>query len=251
MTVRVPGVAIQLRVARILTGYDELIDNNRRRIKLLEDSARLLFDEWFIRGHLPPMHLQSADVGEARHFSLAHICDDVKNPVLPEQLDSDVPYIGLEHMPRRSFTLGEWGSAADISSMKLRYLAGDIVFGKIRPYFHKVGIALTDGICSSDAIVMRAKSPHWQYLLLALVSSDEFIGATAQAMKEGSKMPRADGKQMMAYPVSVPNGGVLEAFNNHVEPIIEQVKALAFQVRKLRTARDLLLPRLMSGQLSV
>ena len=245
--IALPDLAAQRQIASDLESYDDLIDNNRRRIQLLEDSVRLLFDEWFVRCKFPASPLVG---GEAQLLKLSDLCDDLRQLVLPEELDPTTPYIGLEHMPRRSITLSDWDAASDVSSSKLCYSAGDVVFGKIRPYFHKVGLALTDGVCSSDAIVMRAKAPQWRALLLALVSSDEFIAATSQAMKEGSKMPRADWKQMKAYQISVPSQRVLEAFNAVVDPILEQVRTLALQARALRTARDLLLPRLMSGELT-
>lgn len=248
--IALPVIDRQRRVADRLSEFDDLVDNNRRRIQLLEDSVRLMFDEWFVRQHLPP-HLASGHDEEPLHLSVANLCVEVKAQVLPEALDADMPYIGLEHMPRRAITLSDWGAATDVTSAKLRYAEGDIIFGKIRPYFHKVGIALTDGVCSSDAIVMRARAERWRPLLLALVSSDAFIAATAQGMKEGSKMPRADWKQMKAYSVCVPSLRALDAFNAVVEPVLQQVKTLALQSRKLRTARDLLLPRLMSGELTV
>ena len=246
LKVRAPDLAPQLRIVNVLAAYDDLIDNNRRRIKLLEDSVRLLFDEWFVRQQVPP-HLESWPEEEPLHHSVADLCVEVKAQVLPEAIDADTSYIGLEHMPRRSITLSDWGTATDVTSTKLRYAEGDIIFGKIRPYFHKVGIALTDGVCSSDAIVMRPRAESWRPLLLAFVSSDAFIAATAQGMKEGSKMPRADWKQMRAYSLCVPNQRVLSAFNGVVEPVLQQVKTLALQARALRTARDLLLPRLMSA----
>ncbi len=245
-----PEIDVQRRVADLLAAYDNLIDSNRRRIKLLEDSVRLLFDEWFVRQQLPP-HLESMLDEEPLHLSVADLCIEVKAKVLPEAMDAVTPYIGLEHMPRRAITLSDWGAAHDVTSAKLRYAEGDVIFGKIRPYFHKVGIALTDGVCSSDAIVMRSRAGSWRPLLLALVSSDAFIAATAQGMKEGSKMPRADWKQMKTYKVCVPSPHALETFNAIVEPVLQQVKTLALQAPSLRTARDLLLPRLMSGELTV
>ena len=250
LRLQVPSIGTQRSIASSLGAYDDLIDNNRRRIKLLEDSVRLLFDEWFVRARLPT-HLGAGHGDQPRHLSLDAICEDVKVPVLPETLDPATPYVGFEHMPRRSITLNDWGAVTDVSSTKLCYKEGEVVFGKIRPYFHKVGVALTDGVCSSDAIVMRPKAPQWKSLLVALVSSDAFIASTAQGMKEGSKMPRADWKQMKAYEITVPSQRVLEAFNAVVEPILEQCKTLALQSRSLRTARDLLLPRLMSGELTV
>jgi type I restriction enzyme S subunit len=83
------------------------------------------------------------------------------------------------------------------------------------------------------------------------MSSDEFVAVTAQQMKEGSKMPRADWKQMQAYNVPLPPSGLLNNFDEVVQSIVEQLKSLSFANQKLRAARDLLLPRLMSGELAV
>jgi len=70
-------------------------------------------------------------------------------------------------------------------------------------------------------------------------------------MKEGSKMPRADWKQMRQYLVPLPPDGLLDSFESVIQPVIEQLKTLSFANQKLRTARDLLLPRLMSGEIAV
>jgi type I restriction enzyme S subunit len=88
-------------------------------------------------------------------------------------------------------------------------------------------------------------------LVLMTVSSDPFVANTSQTMREGSKMPRADWKQMKDYPVEVPPDGLLITFNDTIGSITAQLKNLTFQNQKLRTARDLLLPKLMSGEISV
>lgn len=83
------------------------------------------------------------------------------------------------------------------------------------------------------------------------LSSDEFVADTAQPMEECSKMPRANWKQMQAYSVPAPASGLLNSFDSVIQPIIAQLKSLSFANQKLRAARDLLLPRLMSGELAV
>lgn len=174
---------------------------------------------------------------------------DVRDAVLPDALELDTPYIGLEHIPRRSISLTEWGSAEQVTSTKLRFHEGEIIFGKIRPYFHKVGIAFVDGVVSSDALVIRATEEKLNGLVLMTVSSDTFVANTSQTMREGSKMPRADWKQMKEYPVAVPPDGLLSTFNDTIASITAQLKNLTFQNQKLRMARDLLLPKLMNGEL--
>jgi len=254
MDLFLPPLPIQERIASILSDYDDLIENNRRRMKLLEDAARLLYQEWFVRLRFPGHERVRVKDGVPEGWdrkALGDLCAEVRETVAPESVEPDTPYVGLEHMPRRSIALAEWGSADTVSSTKHRFLRGDILFGKIRPYFHKVGIAFTDGVASSDAIVIRPNSEELRSLVLMTVSSDGFVAEVSQAMKEGSKMPRADCKQMMQHTVAKPPAGLLEAFSDAVTDMTDQLRILCFQVRRLRAARDLLLPRLMSGEVEV
>jgi type I restriction enzyme, S subunit len=254
LRVPLPPIVKQQNIASILSTYDDLVENNRRRMALLEDAARQIYQEWFVRLRFPGCeHTRIVDgVPEGwERKRLGEVCFDVRDAVLPDALEPDTPYIGLEHIPRRSISLTEWGSAEQVTSMKLRFRDGEIIFGKIRPYFHKVGIAFVDGVSSSDAIVIRPTEEKLNGLVLMTVSSDLFVANTSQTMREGSKMPRADWKQMNEYPVDVPPDGLLATFNDTIGSITAQLKNLTFQNQKLRTARDLLLPKLMSGEISV
>lgn len=251
---QVPDKATQHRISDALSAYDDLIENNRHRIQLLEESARLLYREWFIYLRFPGHeHVKVVDgVPEGwERVPLSVVGNDVRVSVKPEQVEPDTPYIGLEHIPRRSITLSDWGRAVDVESNKFRFLEGDILFGKIRPYFHKVGFALTDGIASSDAIVIRANDPVYSRYLLALVSSDQFVSVASKTAKEGSKMPRADWNFMQQYPVLLPPRQLLLSFNQVLDDILLQLKTLALHSKKLSGARDLLLPRLMNAEIAV
>ena len=258
--VRVPDVCDQPRIVSILTAYDDLIENNRRRMALLEEAARKLYREWFIRLRFPGHRESMKDEGRRmegglpegwERKTLGDLCEAIRNIASPDQIDADTPYIGLEHIPRRSISQTDWGRAEDVTSSKHKFSAGDILFGKIRPYFHKVSLAFVDGVASADAIVIRPKEADLHSLVLMTVSSDAFVAMAAQTMKEGSKMPRADWKQMQAHEVLRPSLPVLEAFNRQIVPITEQLRNLTFQTRKLRTARDRLLPKLINGEITV
>ena len=194
-----PPVRVQLQIVEIISAYDDLIENNRRRIRLLEDAARLLYMEWFVRLRFPGHEHVRIKNGVPEGWekkTLGELCVEVHESIKPDAVELNTPYIGLEHMPRRSISLSEWGKAEQVVSSKHRFLDGDILFGKIRPYFHKVGVAFIDGITSSDAIVIRPKDPTLFGIVLMTVSSDAFVALTAQTMREGSKVPRADWKQM-------------------------------------------------------
>jgi len=249
-----PPRPVQERIASILSAYDDLIENNRRRMALLEDAARQLYREWFIRLRFPSHEHTCITEGMPEGWkrkALGDLCIEIRETLSPELLAPDTPYIGLEHMPRRSIALTEWGRAEQVTSSKHRFREGEILFGKIRPYFHKVGVAFIDGVASSDAIVIRPIDLKVHGLVLMTVSSDPFVAVTAQTMREGSKMPRADWKHMQEYNVLVPPDGFLSNFESAIQAIVAQLKTLTFANQKLRAALDLLLPRLMNGAISV
>jgi type I restriction enzyme S subunit len=249
-----PPIDEQNRIADLLSAYDNLIENNKRRIELLEESARLLYKEWFVNLRFPghehvKKDAQGVPEGWLRQ-RLNEFCPDFRDTVDPKEIHRDTPYIGLEHMPRRRVTLSEWGSAEDVTSTKLAYKTNDILFGKIRPYFHKVGFCLNDGVTSSDSIVLKPRKGYFAFSLLT-VSSDWFVAIVSKTAKEGSKMPRADWKLMANHNVIVPSASLLKSFSDAIEPICLQLKNLSWQNRKLKQARDLLLPKLISGEIAV
>jgi len=138
-----------------------------------------------------------------------------------------------------------------VQSTKLCFQKGDILFGKIRPYFHKVAVAPVDGVCSSDTIVIRPTKPEYYYLVLCCVSSDEFVAYSVQTSSPGTKMPRANWELMRAFPIAIPSASLLKRFNDVIGNLMDLICHLVLSTRTLRLTRDLLLPRLISGELDV
>ena len=251
-----PPLEIQQRIAAILGAYDDLIEVNRRRVAVLEEMARVLFEEWFVRfrfpGHkdVPIVVTPDGPLPEGwewRPFS--SLAQEVRETVAPSEVDSYTRYVGLEHLPRRSTTLADCGQAGEVGSTKARFRRGDILFGKIRPYFHKVAWARFDGIASTDAIIWRPTDGH-AARALAVASSDAFVAHSVQT-SNGTKMPRANSKVLAAYRCAQSNLGIEETYESVAMPLIEQAATLQTANEKLAASRDLLLPRLISGQLSV
>ena len=252
-----PALHTQQRIADILSAYDDLIENNTRRIAVLEEMAQTIYREWFVNFRFPgheQVEMVESELGPVpagwEVTNLGELAEEVRRSVDPEQVDQDTPYFGLEHLPRRSIALSEWGRAADVQSTKLSFRKGEILFGKIRPYFHKVGVAPIDGICSSDAIVINPKAEAYAGLVLACVSSDPFVAHATQT-SQGTKMPRANWNVLVGYPVVTPPDGVLRRFGRIMDDIVGQINNLIFRNRNLRQTRDLLLPRLVSGEIDV
>lgn len=248
-----PDLPTQRRIASILSAYDDLIENNRRQIKLLEEAAQRLYREWFVElrfpGHEGVKVMDGVPEGWMKG-TFDDICIIKKDALTPDKISPGMPYIGLEHIPRNDFCLADWGMSEEVNSNKFRFNAGDILFGKIRPYFHKVGFTICNGICSTDSIVMNANDEYY-CLLLMTASSDEFVDYTYQTCKEGAKMPRADWNTMKMYPVLIPDSVLLRRFNKQISAIKDKCTVLALQNRQLTEARDRLLPKLMSGEMEV
>ncbi len=254
MRLDLPDERTQRAISGYLKNYDDLIENNKRRIELLEESARQLYKEWFVRFRFPGHeHVKIIDGVPEGWTSepLDRVVDVIKHSVDPTQLPASTPYIGLEHMPRRSFTLNVWETSEKVTSTKYKFNQGDILFGKIRPYFHKIGFALTAGITSSDAIVMRPKLERQYFVALCEVTSDQFIALASKTVREGSKMPRADWKVLKQRRILCPSEALLEVFNSQIVGIVDQCKTLSYQNFCLTQARDLLLPKLMNGEIAV
>ena len=244
----------QEQIIRVISAYDNLIENNRRRIRLLEQAARLLYKEWFVHLRFPGHERLKIKDGVPEGWErkpLSALCTDIRESIHPKDMSPDVPYIGLEHIPRLSITLNSWGTAVEVDSSKFRFSEGDILFGKIRPYFHKVGFALLDGITSSDAIVIRPTENRLYFYVLSLLASNEFVALASKTVREGSKMPRADWNFLLKSEFKVPSKALLDFFNETMSPICRQLRTLALHNRKLGRSRDLLLPRLMNGEMTI
>ena len=255
--IALPPMPVQQRIATILSAYDELIENSLRRIKILEAMARGLYREWFVHfrfpGHENHPRVASAlgEIPEGWEVKkLGDIAEDMRRNVPKGKLEEPSPYVGLEHIPRRALALDAWETATELGSNKLEFRKGEVLFGKIRPYFHKVSVAPFDGLCSADTIVIRARRSEHYACVVACVSSDAFV-AEASATANGAKMPRANWDVLKQYLVAIPTGEVADKFSALIVEVIAQQQALIFQIQNLRRTRDLLLPRLLSGQINV
>lgn len=162
------------RILDILRSLDDKVAINQRIMGLLQDEMRT--------------GLAALQGGEMQEIGA--VSSLVRDGVQPDSLPADTAYIGLEHMPQRDLALGNRGSARDVTSTKSRFRQGDVLFGKLRPYFNKVGVAQFDGICSSDILVVRPTDEVWRPWLALTLSSSAVIDH-ATAVSSGTRMPRA------------------------------------------------------------
>ena len=242
--ISIPPYVEQVTIGDLLSALDDKIDLNRRMNETLEAMARAIFKDWFVdfsptrakmEGGAPylapeilalfPDRLDDDGKPEGwKNGTLGDIAVQAGESMSPEKLAPETPYIGLEHMPRRSIALENWEGAGKVTSGKLTFKRGDFLFGKLRPYFHKVGIAPTDGICLTDIVVLNAKAPKARSFVLSCISQDEFVAFTDRT-SDGTKMPRTSWGRMEKYEISIPTPETFASFDHTVSPLFERIIA--------------------------
>lgn len=254
ITIPLPTMDNQIKIGSLLQNYDNLIENNNRRIAILEDMTQSLYREWFVKFLYPgnvknESPLESSTKGW-NSKPLEELVNFKRNTIKKGSVPPKTPYMGLEHFPRKSMALENWDEVDEIGSNKLAFERGDILFGKIRPNFHKVGVAQIDGLCSSDTFVLSPVDSDYHALISMVTFSDEFVAQAVQT-SQGSKMPRASWDVLKEFPVCIPPQDILNKFNAAVTPAIEQVRVLSLKNRNLKKQRDMLLPKLISGDIEL
>jgi type I restriction enzyme S subunit len=234
----------QQSIASVLGALDDKIELNRRMNETLEALAQSLFKSWIVDA------TQSALPKGWRTGTLGEVAENPRRGIQPDEIKKDTAYIGLEHMPRRSIALSNWGHTGELESGKFEFKRGEILFGKLRPYFHKVGVAPLDGVCSTDILVITPKEPAWFGFVLGHVSSVELVNHT-NAASTGTKMPRANWNDISRYEVALPPKQLAADFTEKIHPLVERIIANIHESRTLAALRDALLPKLLSGELRV
>ena len=223
----------------MLGSLDDKIELNRRMNATLEALARALFQSWFVDA------TQAGLPKGWREGTLGEIGENPRRGVQPDAIEPSTPYIGLEHMPRRCLALSDWGQADTLESNKFEFKRGEILFGKLRPYFHKVGIAPLNGVCSTDILVVTPKEPAWFGFLLGHVSSVELVNHT-NAASTGTKMPRTNWNDISRFEVALPPKKLAAEFTEQIRPFLDRMLCNIHESRTLATLRDTLLPKLLS-----
>jgi type I restriction enzyme S subunit len=242
--VPLPPLSDQRAIASVLGALDDKIELNRRMNETLEATARALFQNRFVDA-------TQAGLPKGWHEgTLGEVAENPRRGVQPDDMKPATPYIGLEHMPRRCTALSDWGHADELESNKFEFKRGEILFGKLRPYFHKVGVAPLNGVCSTDILVVTPKEPAWFGFVLGHVSSVELVNHT-NAASTGTKMPRTNWNDIARFEVALPPESLASEFTDRIRPMIDRIIANIHEARTLAALRDALLPKLLSGELRV
>lgn len=213
--------------------------------KPLPDHIRQQFPDRFVETEEMGWVPEGWEVG-----SFSDIAVQVRDNAKAEEIASDDRYVGLEHIGRKQFFISDHGYGDSVESNKSRFQHGDLLFGKLRPYFHKVCRAPFDGICSTDILVFRPKQPAKTSFMYMTAYRDDFV-EFANACSTGTRMPRANAKDLLSFPVVIPAESVRAKFENLTASHWEKGAANVEENKSLSKLRDTLLPKLLSGELRI
>ena len=249
LKVRCPDTTIQGRIAGVLSAYDDLIENNRRRMTLLEETARQLYREWFVRLRFPghehtritngvPAGWEKKTLGDLAFITMGQS---------PESRHYNKEGEGLPfHQGVTDF--GERFVAHRIYSTALNRIAeaGDILCS-VRAPVGRLNVTLDKIVIGRGLSALRSRTEHQSLLLYQIRGhffKEDLIGA-------GAIFASVTKKEFSAQEILDSPDRLKRAFEEIAVPCDEQLRVLHLQNQQLRATRDLLLPRLISGEIAV
>jgi len=257
-----PAISTQRKIATILSAYDDLIENNTRRIAILEEMAQLLYREWFVLFRFPgyeDVEMVDSELGaipagwevnklsklaEKRH-------DRIEPNEFRDELFSYHSFPAFDHDSLPELTLG-----AEIRSAKYFVHKGCVLLSRLNPRIPRVWLPRLSGkhraIASTEFVVLLPRSPATRAYLYGLCKSADFrarlVGLTGGT---STSHQRVNHRDLMRMKITCPSPGTVERFSRIAQPILKLSSSLRLRNVAVREARDLLLPRLVSGELDV
>ena len=252
-----PGLSQQRKLAGHIKAYDDLIENNRRRIALLEESVRLLYREWFVDLRFPGHESLVVTNGIPDGWALCALSSVVEiNPETPFEKDKLSPFVPMQALSETSMVMS--APEARAISGGAKFQNGDTLLARITPCLEngKTGFVqfLADetpvASGSTEFIVLRSMrvNPYWVY---CLAREESFRRHAIASMAGADGRQRVNTKCFDAYVVLQPPASVLSDFASRVEPCFSQIQHLSDMNDRLQEARNALLPKLMSGEIAV
>jgi type I restriction enzyme S subunit len=254
----VPGVTEQKRIANILSAYDDLIENNRRRMALLEDAARQLYREWFVRLRFPGHEHVRIRNGVPEGWSKGCVDDfydtasgGTPSRKIPEYFTGEIPWVKTQELPNGFVMDTEEKITEDAlanSSAKI-FPERTVLIALYGATVGELGILASPSATNQACCAISPKDPRAHYIhsfMFFRENKEKLVSLSAGAAQNNISQ-----QIVRAYEMVMPAKSLMEAFVESLNPAFEQWVNLQRSNQKLRAARDLLLPRLMSGQITV
>jgi type I restriction enzyme S subunit len=258
--VRVPALPIQHRISDILSAYDELIDNNQRRIKTLDSMARALYREWFVNfrfpGHesIPRVSSPFGEIPQGWEVKkLSAVAEVNRSQINARNAPGEVHYIDISSVSPGQIDSVTTYAFTDAPGRARRVVQhGDLLWSCVRPNRRSYAQVMhpdTNTIASTGFAVLTATRVPFPFLCYATTTDDFIAYLTNNAT--GAAYPAVTAPTFEKADLVVPPAALLKEFGDVTIPMAEEIHSLQRQIKNLRRTRDLLLPRLLSGQINM
>lgn len=234
--ISLPPLETQQKIAGILSAYDDLIENNRKQIKLLEEAAQKLYKEWFVKLNFPghenvkivdgmPEGWKNGIISELGEFKRG------KTITKDQTIPGNVPVVagGLEP--------AYYHNESNTETPVITVSGSGANAGFTRLYYEKVW-------ASDCSFLDISKCENLYFVYCVLKSSTDVINN----LQKGAAQPHVYAKDLNAITTVIPSQIYLENFSAIVKPYFEKIKTVQNQIEELQSARDKLLPKLMNGE---
>ena len=247
----------QERIIGVVSAYDDLIENNRRRIRLLEQAARLLYKEWFVHLRFPGHEHVKIKDGVPKGWTsgvIGNLGEIVTGKTPSKKKASyyggDVPFIKTPDMHGNSIVtkteenLSDEGASSQATKMLPPRSILVSCIGTVGIVALNASVAQTNQ--QINAIIPRTDLlRYWSFFMA------ETLRPLLEGVGGGATMPNINKSKFSAVPVVIPSRQILDQFSSVVAPNIDQIEQLTVMNDRLARARDLLLPRLMNGEITI
>ncbi len=259
--VRYPPKGIQNRIVSILSAYDDLIENNTRRIEILEEMARRLYEEWFVQFRFPGhegVKFKESELGlipEGWKVVALETAVEI-NPKTKVERDGEKVFVPMGALSETGMVISGWEIKSGNSGAKFQN--GDTLVARISPCLENGKTGFVDFLpasqptaCgSTEFIVLRSRSlcPEMVY---CLSRSDRFREVAMKSMSGATGRQRVRVESLVGYPIAQPENELVAKYHAFAQPCFKEIRVLANKNANLRQQRDLLLPKLISGEIDV
>lgn len=253
-----PKIEIQRRIADILSAYDDLIENNRKQIKLLEEAAQRLYKEWFVDLRFPGYEHTKITDGVPEGWAKCSLGDVIEfDPKVQLAKDRVKQFVPMSALSTSSMVLDMAEFRETTPNSGSKFQNDDTLLARITPCLENGKTAFVHGIQSPEGavgsteyIVMRSKRLN-PYMVYLHARTDGFRQSAINSMSGSDGRQRVKADKLQALPYLLPSATVVNQFGQFAAHIFELVFDLNEQTFQTAQARDRLLPKLMSGEVEV
>jgi type I restriction enzyme, S subunit len=245
----VPKLSIQKKIVHTLSAYDDLIENNLRRIALLEKSARLLYEEWFVRLRFPGYERVKIKDGVPDGWSFEAI-GELANVTMGQSPPSEFYNEDGQGLPFHQGVTNfghTFVSHAKYCTAQRRIAEGGDILCSVRAPVGRINLTLDKIVIGRGLAAFRSRMGFQSFLFYQMKNyffKEDIIGA-------GAIFASVTKKDLLNQLILTPTIELAKTFQNFTISIDYQIRNLFVQNQKLKQARDLLLPKLMNGEIIV